>query len=685
MEAGVLKFQVMNALVKLVCYIFLLSLIFSCKKETSCEGCAIKNNKPPITNAGPDQVITLPADSVLLDGRQSSDPDGMISEWLWTKISGPASFNIIKPTDSLTKLKTLVAGTYQFELKVTDNGGLSAKDTMRIIVDSVITTNHPPIANAGADQTITLPTNTINLDGIGSTDPDNNIGSYAWTKISGPSSFNITSSNAVQTQVTNLVQGVYQFELKVADAGGLFSKDTMHVIVNALSNNLPPVAIAGNDTIIQTNQTSCTPVPMTIILNGSNSYDADGSITSYLWNGSNGISNPNAAITTISGLFQGTISIILKVTDNNGAVGYDTMHISIIPANRPLVPAQLIPIGTLSQTRWGISVAAAGDKVLFAGGQTTNPTASTRVDIYNINTGAWATAELSAPRFSIGSASSGNKIYFAGGVFSQLNSAGAWVDADTYQWRSSVVDIYDVSTNTWSVSQLSSKRAPVGASANNKVVFAGSDVSYQSPVQSGIIDVYNTSTNNWSSTTMSEIRDMEQPAVTADKIYFPGGSRDFGLLQGFSGGISYKQIDIYDAISDSWSIDFLSRDRLKMGNIIANNKLYCAGGTIWDPITNWWDVTNSVEIRDLETNTTSFDCLSEAKDGITAVRKNNKIIFFGGSSRFDIYDLTTNSWSIGVLPQSFYHASVISYNNIIYVVGSHASGVLSNQVWKLEF
>ena len=46
-------------------------------------------------------------------------------------------------------------------------------------------------------------------------------------------SFNIANANAVQTQVTNLAQGIYQFELKVTDAGGLFSKDTMQVTVNA--------------------------------------------------------------------------------------------------------------------------------------------------------------------------------------------------------------------------------------------------------------------------------------------------------------------------------------------------------------------------------------------------------------------------------------------------------------------
>lgn len=78
----------------------------SCKKEHSFENCKEKN-KPPTSIAGSDQVITLPTDSVLLDGSNSSDPDGKIGEWLWTMISGPASFTIDKPSDSITKVKTL--------------------------------------------------------------------------------------------------------------------------------------------------------------------------------------------------------------------------------------------------------------------------------------------------------------------------------------------------------------------------------------------------------------------------------------------------------------------------------------------------------------------------------------------------------------------------------------------------
>jgi hypothetical protein len=71
MEAGVLIF-IMKRRQKIVSFILLIavSVHISCKKEYSCEGCAAKNkNKPPIAVAGSDQTITLPIDSVSLDGR----------------------------------------------------------------------------------------------------------------------------------------------------------------------------------------------------------------------------------------------------------------------------------------------------------------------------------------------------------------------------------------------------------------------------------------------------------------------------------------------------------------------------------------------------------------------------------------------------------------------------------------
>ncbi|MDI3320962.1 TolB family protein [Pinibacter soli] len=107
-------------------------LSFSCKKELSCASCQAIN-KPPVAIAGSDQVITLPTDSLILDGSASNDPDGTISKWLWTKISGPSA-GIANPETAKTAVKNVVAGVYKFELKVTDEQGLSATDTITVTV-----------------------------------------------------------------------------------------------------------------------------------------------------------------------------------------------------------------------------------------------------------------------------------------------------------------------------------------------------------------------------------------------------------------------------------------------------------------------------------------------------------------------------------------------------------------------
>ena len=54
---------------------------------------------------------------------------------------------------------------------------------------------------------------------------------YQWRKISGPSQYKIVSPNSSTTSVTNLVTGIYQFELKVTNSLGLSGRDTMILTV----------------------------------------------------------------------------------------------------------------------------------------------------------------------------------------------------------------------------------------------------------------------------------------------------------------------------------------------------------------------------------------------------------------------------------------------------------------------
>jgi hypothetical protein len=471
----------------------------TCKKERLCENC-INGNQPPTAIAGPDQVITLPTDSVSLDGRQSSDPDGKISEWLWTKISGPASFTIIKPTDSTTKVKVFVTGTYQFELKVTDAGGLFAKDTVQITVEPL-----------------------------------------------------------------------------------------------------------------------------------------------------------NCDIT-----------------------------------NRPIEDVNLTFTNQLPEPRYGITLATAGNKLFIAGGYASytginNPANfSSRVDIYNVTTGQWTITHLSEPRAVDAVAVLGNKIFFAGGWNGNRLSA--------------TVDIYDVSANTWSITQLSQgRKGTAGGVIDNKVFFAGgriyipTDSSNSTQQLPDVVDIYDAATNSWSTASVSEgrycINDLEKITVTVvgDKIFFSGGSCN--TIQ----DCSSNRIDIYDAVTNTWSYEnYMAQNGGSLfSGIAAGNKNYRITG-------EYWAGGNIVEIRDEITHTTSYECLS-GKLYRSPVSKGDKLIFPVSTfpqytsgyklTHFDVYDLSTNIWSIGTLPQTgVNHWSFISVNNEVYALGgsSAAGGFLYDKVYKLE-
>jgi hypothetical protein len=100
--------------------------------------------------------------------------------------------------------------------------------------------NREAFVKAVADQDIYLPLDSTLLDGTASFDPDGNIVSYLWSKLSGPASCTITDPSATKTIAKNLAQGTYEFELKVRDNDGLIAKARVLVNVNVFV--LPPTA-----------------------------------------------------------------------------------------------------------------------------------------------------------------------------------------------------------------------------------------------------------------------------------------------------------------------------------------------------------------------------------------------------------------------------------------------------------
>lgn len=104
----------------------------------------------------------------------------------------------------------------------------------------VVAPNYAPTANAGTDQVITLPTNTVTLNAGLSTDPEGEITGVSWSKISGPSSGNIVAAGAMSTNVTGLVAGVYVFRATITDADGAVGTDDVQITVNAAGGAQSP-------------------------------------------------------------------------------------------------------------------------------------------------------------------------------------------------------------------------------------------------------------------------------------------------------------------------------------------------------------------------------------------------------------------------------------------------------------
>ncbi len=291
----------------------------------------LRNNTPanilPIANAGADISITLPINTTALSG-SGTDADGTIASYNWIKISGPTTGTLTNTTSATATASGLLQGVYAYQLTVTDNAGGTAKDTVQVTVNPAIPpANILPIANAGADISITLPVNTTALSGSG-TDADGTIASYNWIKISGPTTGTLTNATTASATASELLQGVYAYQLTVIDNAGGTAKDTVQVTVNAAipPANILPIANAGADI-------SITLPANTTALSGSGT-DADGTIASYNWIKISGpttgtLTNATTATAMAGELLQGVYAYQLTVTDNAGGTAKDTVQVIV--------------------------------------------------------------------------------------------------------------------------------------------------------------------------------------------------------------------------------------------------------------------------------------------------------------------------------------------------------------------
>lgn len=275
-------------------------------------------NNIPSANAGSDLTKSL-VTTINLTG-SATDTDGTISAYSWKQLSGPTTATL---TNSLTKTVSstgLAVGVYMFSFQVTDNSGNTDTDYVKL---TVTTPNIAPVANAGADQSVTLPTNAVSINGSAS-DPDGTVSSVVWTKVSGGAA-SLAGTTTCNLTASNLVSGNYTFRLTVTDNKGAKKSDDVAVIVTGVATNVAPVANSGANKVITLPTNS-----VTIYGNGT---DADGTITKYQWTKTKGgvVNMAGATTPTLvaSGMVAGAYVFRLTVTDDRGATHYDAMLVTV--------------------------------------------------------------------------------------------------------------------------------------------------------------------------------------------------------------------------------------------------------------------------------------------------------------------------------------------------------------------
>lgn len=197
-------------------------------------------NLPPYINAGPDIIIDPTQTEAQITDSVANDPDGMLQSLLWERISGPtgesySASDVLKPL-----ISGLTGDAYTFRLTGTDNLGLSASDTMRVLRGGQYTITLEEIASEStgtggrqaSSKTYNLVVSPALLEGMNlvlTTDTyssnflSNGGGDYSYSAIT------ITKNGSV------LVNKVYDEDANVHDAGsiGVFAGDVITIKLEA--------------------------------------------------------------------------------------------------------------------------------------------------------------------------------------------------------------------------------------------------------------------------------------------------------------------------------------------------------------------------------------------------------------------------------------------------------------------
>lgn len=256
------------------------------------------NSPPDIDPGGPYQAA--PGETVVLDASGTTDPDNDELSFLWLFGDGtPPELPSPNPVKSHVYADE---GTYTALLTVLDGHNVVDPVPVEVVITASGGGNAAPTADHGGPYTGAAG-QAVQFDGSASSDTDGTIASYDWDFGDGGSA---TGANPTHTYASD---GSFTVTLTVTDDDGATDTATTSATISAVANEAPFADHGGPYTGT---------VGQSISLDGSASFDADGTIVSYAWDF--GDSNVGSgAQPTHSYASAGTFTVTLTVTDDDGA------------------------------------------------------------------------------------------------------------------------------------------------------------------------------------------------------------------------------------------------------------------------------------------------------------------------------------------------------------------------------
>jgi len=322
-------------------------------------------NTPPVADAGDDQTVNE-GDTVILDGKDSNDPDGEIVSYQWVQTSG-TTVTLSAPNSNRTIFDTPDAGksqvTLTFTLTVKDDDNSQAADTVEITVkakgvtsftsatektmwiktgngtsltsltgktsDSISGDDKPEDIIYGLIETEAIVDNTGDTAAIIFFLPQAAPTGYHWYRYINSKwyYYDDTVFNSDRTQV----------KLGITDGGSVDGDGTKNSYVKDFSGLGKPKGTSSSSLVADAGDDQTVNEGDSVILDGKDSYDPDGDTITYTWKQTSGttvtLSASNSNRTTFdtpdAGKSQITLTFTLTVKDDDNNQATDTVDITV--------------------------------------------------------------------------------------------------------------------------------------------------------------------------------------------------------------------------------------------------------------------------------------------------------------------------------------------------------------------